>query len=203
MTAPRLFELVRHVDVTGKSGTGVVAHGAQWPDGTVSLRWAGATPSFSNWDSLDVVIAVHGHEGATEVRWLDERALLFPDHFTEYQWRPASDPRFGTGDGPGWFHANSKEHALHMQAMWNAELRQRLVGGWDPFGRPDDDVEDAVIYCNHVLDGEDCALADGHASPFPRVAPGNDRWHVTASGKAWPAPEVDESPLETFDREDR
>jgi len=69
---PRLFELYRHRDVTGKSGTGVVAHGAQWPDGTVSVRWAGATASFSNWDSLDVLVAVHGHEGATEVRWLDE-----------------------------------------------------------------------------------------------------------------------------------
>lgn len=70
MTAPRLFELVRKVDVTGKSGTGVVAHGAQWPDGTVSLRWGGATPSFSNWDNLDLVVAVHGHGGLTYVRWM-------------------------------------------------------------------------------------------------------------------------------------
>lgn len=68
---PRVFELYRHRDVTGKSGTGVVAWGAVWPDGTVSLRWAGETQSFSNWESLDVLVAVHGHEGATEVRWLD------------------------------------------------------------------------------------------------------------------------------------
>lgn len=68
---PRTFELYRHRDITGKSGTGVVAWGTVWPDGTVSLRWAGETQSFSNWDSLDVLVAVHGHEGATEVRWLD------------------------------------------------------------------------------------------------------------------------------------
>lgn len=68
---PRRFEMYRHRDITGLSGTGVVAWGVLWPDGTVSLRWAGVTPSFSNWDSLDVLIAVHGHEGATELRWLD------------------------------------------------------------------------------------------------------------------------------------
>lgn len=68
---PRTFELYRHRDISGTSGTGVVAYGTQWSDGTVSVRWAGATPSFSNWDSLDILVAVHGHEGATEVRWLD------------------------------------------------------------------------------------------------------------------------------------
>ena len=68
---PRVFELYRHRDVTGKSGTGVVAWGTLWPDDTVSLRWAGATPSFSNWDSLDVLVDVHGHEGATVPRWLN------------------------------------------------------------------------------------------------------------------------------------
>ena len=70
-SSPRPFELYRHRDLTGKSGTGVVAWGTLWPDGTVSLRWAGATPSFSNWDSLDALIDVHGHEGATVPRWLD------------------------------------------------------------------------------------------------------------------------------------
>ena len=70
-SSPRSFELYRHRDLTGKSGTGVVAWGTLWPDGTVSLRWAGATPSFSNWDNLDVLIDVHGHEGATVPRWLD------------------------------------------------------------------------------------------------------------------------------------
>lgn len=69
MTA-RLFELYRHTDVTGLSGTGVVAHGTQWPDGTVSLRWAGEWPSFSNWTDLETLLAVHGHQGATEAHFI-------------------------------------------------------------------------------------------------------------------------------------
>lgn len=68
---PRLFVLDRHVDVTGLSGTGVVAEGAQWSDKTASLRWLGAHPSTVAWASVDQIIAVHGHGGATELRWLD------------------------------------------------------------------------------------------------------------------------------------
>lgn len=41
---PRRFLPERHVDVTGVSGVGPVAEGLEWSDGTVSLRWKGATP---------------------------------------------------------------------------------------------------------------------------------------------------------------
>lgn len=70
-SSPRSFELVRHVDVTGKSGTGVVVEGTQWTDGTVSIRWRGPNPSFANWPDVESLLAVHGHEGATELVWLD------------------------------------------------------------------------------------------------------------------------------------
>lgn len=70
MTARR-FELIRHTDISGVSGTGAVAEGIQFTDGSVALRWKGANPSTAAWDSLDGVIAVHGHSGATEVCWLD------------------------------------------------------------------------------------------------------------------------------------
>ena len=36
---PRLFCLIRTDDVSGVSGTGRVADGVQWPDGTVTFRW--------------------------------------------------------------------------------------------------------------------------------------------------------------------
>lgn len=67
------FRLLRHEDVSGVSGTGVVAHGVQWPDGSVSLRWSvpGLDPSFANWDSIESVERVHGHQGKTEVEWID------------------------------------------------------------------------------------------------------------------------------------
>jgi hypothetical protein len=68
---PRPFLLFRTCDVTGLSGIGVVAWGAAWPDGTASLRWATEYPSTVHWDSVDAIVAVHGHQGATVLRWLD------------------------------------------------------------------------------------------------------------------------------------
>lgn len=72
-TCARRFRLVRHQDVSGVSGTGVVAHGVEWPDGTVSMRWSvpGLPAAFANWDGIEAIMQVHGHEGATEVEWID------------------------------------------------------------------------------------------------------------------------------------
>ena len=63
----RRFTLVRDVDVSGVSGTGIVADGVIWPDGTVSVRWRGERPSIVHWQSLDDVKAIHGHNGATRI----------------------------------------------------------------------------------------------------------------------------------------
>lgn len=68
---PRLFDLYRHRDISGVSGTGVVAEGVQFSDGSVALRWPGTDPSTAVWPSVESVLKVHGHSGATEVRWLD------------------------------------------------------------------------------------------------------------------------------------
>ena len=68
---PRPFELVRFTDVSGVSGTGVVAEGCVFTDGSVALRWHGANPSTAIWPDLESILAVHGHCGATVVRWLD------------------------------------------------------------------------------------------------------------------------------------
>ncbi|WP_328995345.1 hypothetical protein OG394_12200 [Kribbella sp. NBC_01245] len=68
---PRTFELVRHADLSGVSGTGVVAEGCVFTDGSVALRWRGDNPATAVWPDLDSVLAVHGHHGATEVNWLD------------------------------------------------------------------------------------------------------------------------------------
>ncbi|MFI2078702.1 hypothetical protein, partial [Streptomyces triculaminicus] len=67
----RPFVLQRDHDVTGVSGTGIVADGVLWPDGTVSVRWRGSRPSTVHWDRLDDAIAVHGHGGATRIVWQD------------------------------------------------------------------------------------------------------------------------------------
>jgi hypothetical protein len=68
---PRPFVLRRYLDVSGVSGTGDVAEGVQWSDGTVSLRWPGDDPSVTFWQNgVSSVEAVHGHGGATEVVFL-------------------------------------------------------------------------------------------------------------------------------------
>lgn len=72
---PRRFQLLRHRDVSGISGTGVVALGVRWPDGTASVRWLGPRPSVVFWDQgMADAEYVHGHGGATEIVWLDGEA---------------------------------------------------------------------------------------------------------------------------------
>lgn len=73
MTARR-FELHRDADVTGVSGTGVVAEGIAFTDGTVALRWRSAWPTSVVFHDrgVEAVEAVHGHGGQTRIVWLDE-----------------------------------------------------------------------------------------------------------------------------------
>jgi hypothetical protein len=68
---PRRFVLDRVTDPTGISGTGVVAWGVEFPDGTCVIRWATATRSTAVYGSLADVHAIHRHGGATEVIWVD------------------------------------------------------------------------------------------------------------------------------------
>ncbi|MEW1867014.1 hypothetical protein AB0420_02250 [Streptomyces caelestis] len=71
--APRRFVLRRRQDISGISGLGDVADGVLWPDGTSSVRWRGEHPSVVFWDRGRVSVEfVHGHQGATEIVWLDQ-----------------------------------------------------------------------------------------------------------------------------------
>lgn len=71
----RTFELHRDEDVTGVSGTGIVAEGAVFDDGAVALRWiVGEHRSTGAWASIEAVIAVHGHDGRTRLVWTDQPA---------------------------------------------------------------------------------------------------------------------------------
>jgi hypothetical protein len=68
---PRRFALVRHIDYTGVSGIGVVAYGITFSDGQVALRWCSSHPATSIWESLEHMLAVHGHGEATSIQWID------------------------------------------------------------------------------------------------------------------------------------
>lgn len=65
----RLFHLQRDVDVSGISGTGIVADGVVFPDGVAVIRWRGERQSTVVWPSIEDVEAIHGHGGATRIVW--------------------------------------------------------------------------------------------------------------------------------------
>lgn len=79
----RRFYLQRDVDVSGVSGTGIVAEGVvfvtseepllrgQWPEGKVVIHWFGEHQSIVIWDSIEAAVAIHGHVGSTQFVWID------------------------------------------------------------------------------------------------------------------------------------
>ena len=75
----RVFQMIRDTDVTGLSGTGVVAEVIEFSDGSVAMRWLQDGVSESNRDrgvrattvmheSLASVQALHGHNGMSHLR---------------------------------------------------------------------------------------------------------------------------------------
>lgn len=66
----RQFVLVRHKDVTGTSGTGIVAEGVVFEDGQAVLKWLRKPYSLGVFPSLKNLLDVHGHEGNTQVRFV-------------------------------------------------------------------------------------------------------------------------------------
>lgn len=68
----KTFFLLRKQDLTGISGTGVVAEGVQFSDGSAALRWlVGDHQSTVVYASIEAVEYVHGHGGATQIIWRD------------------------------------------------------------------------------------------------------------------------------------
>lgn len=85
MVDARLFVLKRDEDETGVSGTGVVAEGVQFSDGTVALRWRSYIKSTAIYESIRACEAIHGHGGKTRVLFLDEE----PDHLPFFKFQDA------------------------------------------------------------------------------------------------------------------
>lgn len=68
----RRFVFERLVDSSNFSGTGIVLEGVQFTNGQVALIWLGQYPSVVIWPSIEMAITVHGHEGDTVLRWIDD-----------------------------------------------------------------------------------------------------------------------------------
>lgn len=61
----RTFRLERDEDVTGVSGTGVVARGVEFDDGSCVIRWHGRDRSTVLWPDVEAAERIHGHNGTT------------------------------------------------------------------------------------------------------------------------------------------
>ena len=67
------FELIRHEDATRVSGAGKIAEGVQFSSGKCALAWTiRDIPSVTVYDGVGQVITIHGHDGTTELKWIDE-----------------------------------------------------------------------------------------------------------------------------------
>lgn len=67
----RMFVLQRDEDETGVSGTGVVAEGVEFTDGSCVMRWRATFTSTAVYDNIKVLETIHGHNGKTKIVWRD------------------------------------------------------------------------------------------------------------------------------------
>jgi hypothetical protein len=71
-TSMRRFVLDRSFDATGTSGTGVVAEGVQFSSGHVVIHWLSQLEAINVYGNAMVLEQLHGHNGSTVIKWLDE-----------------------------------------------------------------------------------------------------------------------------------
>jgi hypothetical protein len=63
----RVFHFERINDVSGVSGTGRVAEGVEFSDGTCVVRWLTVTSSTCVYDNFKQMESIHGHGGSTKI----------------------------------------------------------------------------------------------------------------------------------------
>ena len=63
----RKFYLLRHTDVNGFSGTGCVAEGILFDDGTGAMTWLTPMKTVTVFMKMADIRTMHGHDGKTEV----------------------------------------------------------------------------------------------------------------------------------------
>lgn len=76
----RDFLLIRKKDVTGRSGTGVVAEGTIFQDGQAVLKWLREPYALGIFASIEELLSVHGHEGSTIVQFVDKQMAIETEH---------------------------------------------------------------------------------------------------------------------------
>lgn len=119
---PRAFVLIRQSDPSGVSGTGVVAQGVEFADGTVALRWLSAWPTSVVFHDTGVqgVLNVHGHGGQTIIEWEESPNEAFERGFEAHRLHHGDTP---TGAAIAVHRADSPEDGMSKVRTLMAERR--------------------------------------------------------------------------------
>ena len=92
----------------------MVAEGCEFTDGSVALRWRGDNPATAVWPDVESILAVHGHQGATEIRWIDSSPRAPGNLFDElHQVRPPTGVNDPLTPPPG--HPRGWAGARHLR----------------------------------------------------------------------------------------
>lgn len=61
----RTFLLNRLEDISGVSGTGIIAEGCVFSSGQTVIHWLTGSTGISIYPTLQIAIEIHGHNGST------------------------------------------------------------------------------------------------------------------------------------------
>jgi hypothetical protein len=67
----RRFQLVRTEDVSGTSGTGLIAEGIEFTSGSCVITWLTQFRTVSFYESVRALSEIHGHDGRTKIVFID------------------------------------------------------------------------------------------------------------------------------------
>lgn len=171
---PCRFRLNRLEDVSGVSGTGIVAEGTLWTDGSVAVRWVTETPCTAIWDNLEALMAVHGHGGCTVVEWIDPPAGMplvgweMPPG--EVEEGPEGPPKVEVevevemssgldGQAPAY---PGPVQSLHLPPRLAEAVRHRAADATLTLNVPDDKAAEAQVMLKH-LEAAYAEMAQGMA----------------------------------------
>lgn len=181
------FVFQRDTDITGVSGTGTVADGVIWPDGSVAVRWRGERPSTVVWGSLADAVAVHGHDGATRVVWADAPTTGDDDATTGADDEPVGPPcdHMEPGTPCDWDRCAQPERLARGDAGSTppTPVLDALRAGQRVWRAPIDYGTGHMLGLVATLNGTQCTDADPCPLHAARPTPGAKqlrRWYTAA-----------------------
>lgn len=129
MYEERPFLMQRREDVSGVSGTGLIAHGIRHANGSATVWWLGRWTTETKHTSMESVIGIHGHGGRTEVCWCDfingQWTIPFGEGF--FVW--CTDLAHTPMSRPGWVFMSDKTHVPRWHGLGFTRYIPTLTDG--------------------------------------------------------------------------